>query len=94
MIWLQLLLEELGQKKEDHPLYSDSQSVIHLPKIFSFHSRTKHIQLKYHFIQSILENGQLQLEKIHTSDNPADMFMKVVPKEKLVSCSFSIRLLD
>ena len=64
-------------------LYSDSQSVIHLAKKFSFHSKTKHIQLKYHFIQSALEDGQLNLEKIHTSQNPIDMLTKVVTREKL-----------
>ena len=95
MIWLQcFLVEELGQKKEYCLLYSDIQSVIHLAKNSTFHSRTKHIQLRYHFIRAVLEDGQLRLEKIHTSDNPADMFTKVVPKEKLVSCSASIGLLD
>ena len=94
MIWLQCFLEELGQKQEDRPLYSDRQSAIHLAKNFSFHSRTKHIQLRYHFIRSVLEDGQLWLEKIHISDNLADMFMKVVPKAKLVSCLASIGLLD
>ena len=43
MIWLQCFLEELGQKQEDHALYSDSQSVIHLAKNSTFHSRTKNI---------------------------------------------------
>ena len=75
-------------------MYSDSQSVIHLANNSTFRSRIKHIQLRYHFIRSILEDGQLWLEKIHTSDNPKEMFMKAVPKENLVSYSTSIGLLD
>ena len=94
MIWLQFFLEELGQKEEDFSLYSDSQSVTHLKNISAFHSRIKHIQLRDHFIMYVLENGQLRLENIPISDNPIDMFMKAVPKEKLVSCSTSIGLLD
>ena len=89
-----MFLEELCQKKEDCPLYSDSHSAIHPVKNYAFHSRTKHIHLRYHFIQYILEDGKLQLEKIHTSDNPIDMFTKVVPKKKLISCLDSIGLLD
>ena len=67
MIWLQTFLDELGKKQELGRLYSDNQSAIHLAKNSSFHCKTKHIQLKYHFIQSALEDGQLKLEKIHTS---------------------------
>ena len=73
----------MGKKQELGRLYSDSQSAIHLAKNSAFHSKTKHIQLKYHFIQSTLEDGQLKLEKIHTSQNPIDMLTKVVTREKL-----------
>ena len=67
MIWLHRFMEELGKKQESSRLYCDSQSAIHLAKNSAFHSKTKHIQLRYHFIRSILEDGQLKLEKIHTS---------------------------
>ena len=67
VIWLQRFMEELGKKQENSKLYSDSQSAIHLAKNSAFHSKTKHIQLRYHFIRSVLENGQLKLENIHTS---------------------------
>ena len=83
MIWLQRFMGELGKEHDKGTLYSDSQSAIHLAKNSAFHSKTKHIQLKYHFIRSVLEDGQLKLEKIHTSQNPADMLTKVVTREKL-----------
>ncbi|KAE8710415.1 Retrovirus-related Pol polyprotein from transposon TNT 1-94 [Hibiscus syriacus] len=76
MVWLQSFLEELGKKQENNVLYCNSQSVIHLAKNSSFHSRTKHIQLRYHFIRSLLEDGILKLEKISGAQNPADMLTK------------------
>ena len=85
-------MRELGKKQDMGMLYNDSQSAIHLAKNSAFHSRTKHIQLKYHFIRSVLEDGELKLEKIHTSQNPADMLTKVVTMEKLRICSVSIGL--
>ena len=85
-------MEELGKKQENRRLYSDIQSSIHLVKNSSFHSNTKHIQLKYHFIRSVLDEELLKLEKIHTSQNPADMLTKGVTREKLSSCSVSIGL--
>ena len=78
-------MEELGKKKENKRFYSDSQSSIHLAKNSSFHSNTKHIHLKYHFIRSVLDEELLKMEKIHTSHNPADMLTKGVTREKLSS---------
>ena len=92
MIWLQRFMGELGKEHDKGTLYSDSQSAINLAKNSAFHSRTKHIQLKYHFIRSVLEDGELKLEKIHTSQNPADMLTKVVTREKLRICSVSVDL--
>ncbi|KAH9288452.1 hypothetical protein KI387_032569, partial [Taxus chinensis] len=82
MIWMSRFME-LGKEKSNCKLFSDSQIAIHLAKNSAFHSRTKHIQLRYHFIRQVLEDGQLNLEKIHTSKNPADMLMKPLAKEKL-----------
>lgn len=92
MIWLQRFMDELDKKHDMGTLYSDRQSAIHLAKNSAFHSRTKHIHLNYHFIRSVLEDGELKLEKIHTSQNPAYMLTKVVTREKLRTCSVSIGL--
>ncbi|KAL5834699.1 hypothetical protein ACOSQ4_014196 [Xanthoceras sorbifolium] len=92
MVWLQSFLEELGKKQEDNVLYCDSQSAIHLAKNPSFHSRTKHIQLRYHFIRSLLKDGILKLEKISGAQNPADMLTKTVTTDKLKLCSASVGL--
>ena len=94
MIWLQGLLIELGFKQEKNVLHSDSQSAIHLAKNSAFHSRTKHIGLRYHFIRSLLEDDVLILEKIQGSKNPADMLTKVVTIDKLKLCSTSVGLLE
>ena len=73
-------------------LYKDRQSAIHISNNSAFHSRTKHIHLKYHSIWSVLEDVELKMEKIHTSQNPADMLTKVVTREKLRMCPVSIGL--
>uniref|UniRef100_A0A2N9IT47 Integrase catalytic domain-containing protein n=1 Tax=Fagus sylvatica TaxID=28930 RepID=A0A2N9IT47_FAGSY len=86
-------LEELGQRQKKGILHSDSQSAIFLAKNPAFHSRTKHIQLRYHFIRSLLDGGQLTLEKILGAKNPADMLTKGVTIEKLKLCSTSVGLL-
>ena len=92
MIWLQRFMKELGKKQENSRLYSDNQSAIHLANSSYFHSRTKHIHLKYHFIRFVLDGELLKLENIHTSHNPADMLTKGVTREKLSSYLVSIGL--
>jgi hypothetical protein len=90
MIWLHRFMEELGKKQENSRLYYDSESSIHLANNLAFHSNIKHIQLRYHFIRLVLEDGKLKLEKIHTSQNPRDMLTKIVTREKMISCLVSI----
>jgi hypothetical protein len=93
MVWLQGFLDELGKKNEKGVLHSDSQSAIFLAKNPAYHSRTKHIQLRYHFIRSLLESEQLLLEKICGTENLADMLTKGVTIEKLKLCLVSVGLL-
>ena len=79
-------LQKLGHGQEKFALYCDSQSAIHLSKNSTFHSRSKHIDVRYHWIHDVLDSKMLQLEKIHTDDNGSDMMTKALPKEKLVVC--------
>ncbi|CAL1389536.1 unnamed protein product [Linum trigynum] len=67
-------------------LFCDSQSAIHLAKNASFHARSKHIDVRYHWIRDVLEMKQLQLEKIHTDENGSDMCTKTLPREKFEFC--------
>ena len=67
-------------------MYSDSQSSIHLCKNPVFHERTKHIDVRLHFIRDIISQEVVRLEKIHTQYNPLDMGTKVLPLVKFRSC--------
>ena len=82
----------MGKKKENIILYSDSQSAINLAKNSAFHSKTKPIQLKYHLIRFVLNEELLKLEKIHTSQNLADMLTQGVTREKMSSYLVSVGL--
>ena len=64
-----------------------------LSKNLAFHSKSKHIQMRYHFIHYLVEDKLVILEKISGSKNPADMLTKGVTTEKLKLCVASISLL-
>ena len=74
-------------------LHNDNQSAIFLAKNSTFHSKSKHIQKKYHFIRSLVEDKLVILEKICGSKNPANMLTKGVTIEKLKLCAASVGLL-
>ena len=77
IIWLQSFLTEMGLKQGKGVLYYDHQSAIHLAKNPIYHTRTKHIQVMYHFIRSALEDGVLVLEKILGSLNLINMLSQL-----------------
>ena len=79
-------LQELGLKQEKYVLYCDSQSAIHLSKNSTFHSRSKHIDVRYHWIRDVLDSKLLQLEKVHTDDNISDMLTKTLSRDKHLKC--------
>ena len=82
MSWMKRFTRELDMKQKHHVAHSDSQSAIHLSKNSSFHSKFKHIDVRYHWIREVLDLKLLKLEKIHTDKNGADMLTKGLPKEK------------
>lgn len=67
-------------------VYCDSQNVIHLSKHQVFHERSKHIDVRLHYIREIVQSGEVSLTKIASSKNPADMFTKPQPSVKFVLC--------
>ena len=93
MIWLYGFLDELGKKQEMGILHSNSQSAIFLAKNSDFHSKSKHIQTKYHFIRYLVEDKLVILEKIYGSKNSTDMLTKGVTIEKLKLYAASVGLL-
>ena len=92
MIWLQSLLVELRFTRVMNVLHSDNQNAIDLAKNSIFHSNTKHIPLRYHFIRSLLEDRVLTLMKIQGNMNSIDMLTKTVIIKRLELCVVSVGL--
>jgi hypothetical protein len=54
----------------------DNQSAISLCKNPVFHDRSKHIDVRYHFVRSYFEQGKLELEHVRTEEQHADILTK------------------
>ncbi len=86
LLWTKRFLGELGCSQERYLLYCDSQSAIHLGKNSTFHGRSKHIDVRYHWIRDVLDSKLLELDKIHTNDNGSDMMTKAFPRGMFQDC--------
>ncbi|MCO5603495.1 hypothetical protein L7F22_057646 [Adiantum nelumboides] len=85
-IWLTRLVGDLGIVGEVPLLHCDSQSAIQLARNPVFHAKMKHVDVRYHFIRDVLEDKRLQLVKVHTDDNPADLLTKILSPEQFAHC--------
>ena len=51
-----------------------------------FHERTKHIDVRYHFVCEVIARGDIVVSKVSTHDNPADMMTKTLSVTKFEHC--------
>jgi hypothetical protein len=77
------VLGEFGRIQKKEKVLCDSQSYIHLDRNRSYHNKTKHISIKYHFVRQVVDEGGVALEKVHTKVNSTCMFTKPVLLEKI-----------
>lgn len=84
-IWLRKLLVGLfGRELRPTTIYCDNQSCIKLSENPVFHDRSKHIEIRYHFIRYWVQRGAVRLAYVSTDDQVADMLTKSLPKGKHV----------
>ena len=92
-IWLQGLLDDLRNNQDPLKINYDSMNAIYLEKNLVYHARMKHINVKFHFVQEILDEGNIELQKIHKKENPTDMLTKVVLRVKFAYCKELLHIL-
>src|ERR1700721_1895985 len=93
IVWLRKILEDLQVKQvQSTPLMIDNTSAIKLAKNPKFYDRTKHINTKYHLIRHHVEAKTIHLRHCSTNEQIANIFTKVLGREKLKSLKMSLGL--
>ena len=82
LLWMQKLLHDYGICQEHLLIYCDNTSAINISKNPVQHSRTKHIEIRHHFIRELVEDGTFTLEFIHIDDQKADLFTKPLDSKR------------
>eukprot|EP00253_Pinus_taeda_P024640 PITA_24640 len=85
-VWLQRLCSSMGLVQGAIRIDCDSQSAIFLAKNPAYHSKTKHIDVQYHFVRDMIEDKKVLLVEVDTLKNTADALTKSVSSEKFSWC--------
>ncbi|GJU30765.1 putative ribonuclease H-like domain-containing protein [Tanacetum coccineum] len=76
VLWIQNQMLDYGFNFMNTKIYIDNESTICIVKNPVYHSKTKHIAIRHHFIRDAYEKKLIQVLKIHTNDNVADLLTK------------------
>ncbi|GJU20576.1 putative ribonuclease H-like domain-containing protein [Tanacetum coccineum] len=76
VLWMQNQLLDYGFNFMNTEIHIDNESTICIVKNPVFHSKTKHIQIRHHFIRDCYEQRLINVVKVHTDDNVADLLTK------------------
>lgn len=91
-LWLKGLEAELLRSTKSNILYCDNQSAALLAASESHHPRTKHIDVRHHFVRDVINDGRIILQHISTNEMVADILTKALPTQKMSFCIKSMGL--
>ncbi|XP_070009899.1 secreted RxLR effector protein 161-like [Nicotiana sylvestris] len=81
ILWIKQQLEEFGVLTEIVPLLCDNTNALYMAKNLVQHKRTKHIDVRHHFLRDNVEKGLIGIKFCSTEDQIADIFTKALSRE-------------
>ncbi|GJT81352.1 hypothetical protein Tco_1055694 [Tanacetum coccineum] len=82
VLWLRIQLTDYGFYFDKIPIYCDSKTAIAISCNPVQHSRTKHIDVRYHFIKEYVKKGIVELFFVRTEYQLAGLFTKALPEDR------------
>ncbi|GKA86659.1 retrovirus-related pol polyprotein from transposon TNT 1-94 [Tanacetum coccineum] len=80
-LWMKQALVDYGIRLDDIPIMCDNKGAIDLSKNHVQHSRTKHIEIRHHFLRDKVQKGNISIENVSSKDNTADILTKPLKRE-------------
>jgi len=94
ILWIKQQLEDFGLKINKVPLLCDNTSAINMTKNQVQHFRTNHIEIRHHFIQDHINNGDCEIKFVSTESQLADIFTRPLSKDKFYSIRNELGIID
>jgi cystathionine beta-lyase family protein involved in aluminum resistance len=87
-------LSDFRIKFKNVPLFCDNKSAIKMTQNPVQYSRTKHINIRHHFIRDYQQKGDISIESIITEDQLADIFTKPLDEKRFYNLKNELNILD
>nr|GEU57107.1 copia protein [Tanacetum cinerariifolium] len=81
VLWMKQALIEYDVRLDDVPIICDNKGAIDLSKNPVQHSRTKHIEIRHHFLRENVQKGHISIKKVSSIDNITDILTKPFKRE-------------
>ena len=94
ILWMKQQLLNYGLRLDHIPIRCDNTSGINLSKNPVLHSRTKHIEIRHHFIRNHVQKCDRVLEFVETNKQLADIFTKPLPKKNFFNIRTELGIID
>jgi hypothetical protein len=85
---------DYGYKLSKVPLLCDNESAIHMADNPVEHSRTKHIDIRYHFLRDHQQKGDIEIAYVNTHNQLADIFTKPLDEKTFSKLRNELNILD
>ncbi|GJW97231.1 hypothetical protein Tco_0179039 [Tanacetum coccineum] len=89
-LWMKQALIDYGVRLDDIPIMCDNKGAIDLSKNPVQHSRTKHIEIRHHFLRDNVQKGNISIEKVTSEDNIADILTKPLKREPFTNLRLAL----
>jgi hypothetical protein len=87
-------LKDYGYKLSKVPLLCDIESAIRMADNLVEHSRTKHIDIRYHFLRDHQQRGDIEIAYVNTKNQSTDMFTKPLDEKTFSKIRNELNILD
>jgi hypothetical protein len=93
-LYMKQSLLDYGVQLGSVPLLCDNESTVKIAKNPVLHSRTKHIDIRYHFLHEKEANGDIALQNVRSEEQLADIFTKPLNERTFVRLRNELNVLD
>jgi hypothetical protein len=94
LLWMSQTLRDYGHKLSKVPLLCDNESAIRMADNLVEHSRTKHIDIRYHFLRDHQQKGDIEISYVNTHNQLADIFTKPLDEKTFSKLRNELNILD
>ncbi|GJS93190.1 retrovirus-related pol polyprotein from transposon TNT 1-94 [Tanacetum coccineum] len=93
-LWMKQALIDYDVRLDDVPIMCDNKGAIDLNKNSMQHSRTKHIEIRHHFLRDNVQRGHVSIEKVPSVNNIVDILTKPLKRESFNYLRLGLRMME